>query len=64
MIKQPAKPLYRYTPSQPAHIQPFDYSKLSSEDILMLHTAAICSEHLTKAQRERLINLSVKRKHH
>lgn len=64
MQNQPAKPLYRYTPAKPTPIQHFDYSKLSSDDIFMLHTAAICSEHLTKAQRERLINLSVKRNHH
>lgn len=63
MRKQPA-PLYRYTPSKPAPIKPFDYSKLSNEDLIMLHSAALFSEHLNAAQRERLINLSVNRLHH
>lgn len=48
-----------FQPMPVEHVRPFDYSKLSRHEVFMLHSAAIMSRHLTKAQRERLINLNL-----
>lgn len=48
-IRQPAKPTI---------IKPFNYAALDSIQLVLLHSAALLSAHLTEGQRERLINVN------